>query len=102
MPQERHALQNWATEWSYTSVKPYDDPFNDVELDVIFTDPEGKEWRVRFVGQTPGVEYQATFHNPSTGEQHPVGKVVPNDKGIWPCARPPIYRDYVLIMERSN
>lgn len=42
----RHAIQNCATEWSYATAKAYDDPFNDVELDVVFTDPDGRERRV--------------------------------------------------------
>ena len=37
----RHALQNCMTEWAYASGKTYADPFNEVELDVVFTDPDG-------------------------------------------------------------
>ncbi len=44
--QERFAVQNCATEWSYDSGKPYGDPFNEVELDVIFTTPTREEHRV--------------------------------------------------------
>ncbi len=51
---------NCAIEWRYTSSKAYRDPFNDVQLDAIVTDPEGHErtvpafwsgeqtWRIRF------------------------------------------------------
>ena len=54
------------TEWSFQSEKTYQDPFNEVELDVIFTGPQGAEqrvpafwagdniWRVRFAEQNPG------------------------------------------------
>jgi len=67
MTQERYALRNHPVEWAYTSTKAYADPFNEVELDVIFTDPEGRqsrvpafwaggpEWRVRYAAGLPGV-----------------------------------------------
>lgn len=41
-----YAMQNCITEWPFTSVKAYSDPFNQVALDVIFTDPDGEEHRV--------------------------------------------------------
>ncbi len=44
--QEKFATQHCATEWSYISSKQYPDPFNEVELDVIFTTPSGREHRV--------------------------------------------------------
>jgi len=34
------------TEWAFTSSKVYKDPFNEVSLDVLFTDNDGKEYRV--------------------------------------------------------
>ena len=46
MSQERYGMQNHAMEWSYSSGKIYADPFNDVELDVVFTDGEANTWRV--------------------------------------------------------
>src|SRR3954471_1754414 len=61
-----YATQRVVQEWSFTSGKAYTDPFNQVELDVIFTDPQGKEhrmpafwagdqtWRVRFSGAKMG------------------------------------------------
>jgi hypothetical protein len=56
-----------AVEWSFTSSGAHSDPFNEVELDVIFTGPDGREqrvpafwggereWRVRFSTPDPGV-----------------------------------------------
>ena len=41
-----YALQNCVTQWSYPSGKSYADPFNDVELDVEFTDPDGQTMQV--------------------------------------------------------
>jgi len=42
----RYALERNVTEWVYSSGKVYSDPFNDIELDVVFTDPRGQEQRV--------------------------------------------------------
>jgi len=53
-------------ELSFSSNKPYRDPFNEIELDVEFTDPQGNKrrvpafwagdqtWRVRYASQLPG------------------------------------------------
>jgi hypothetical protein len=55
-----HARCQCPLEWSYSSAKAYADPFNEVTLDVVVTDPQGQErrvpafwagdltWRVRF------------------------------------------------------
>jgi hypothetical protein len=65
--QERFAIRNCATEWSYTSANVYKDPFNEIDLDVVFTSPSGtehrmpafwaggSEWRVRYAAPTDGV-----------------------------------------------
>lgn len=62
----RYATQNCPIEWSYTSGKQYDDPFNAVEVNLHLSDPEGREvvvpaywagdqtWRVRFAPRRPG------------------------------------------------
>jgi hypothetical protein len=42
----RYGAARCVAEWSYTSGRAYADPFNDVELDVVFTDPRGYEQRV--------------------------------------------------------
>jgi len=42
----RYGVKRCVVEWAYTSGKAYADPFNDVELDVVFTDPQGREQRV--------------------------------------------------------
>ncbi len=56
----QYGIQHCAAEWSYTSGKAYSDPFNDVELDVIFTDPRGEEHRMPAFwagGQTWKIRY---------------------------------------------
>ncbi len=62
----RYGNQRCVIEWSFTSGKVYADPFNDIELDVVFTNPQGREqrvpafwageqeWRVRYAPPTPG------------------------------------------------
>ena len=61
-----YAAKNCMIEWTYTSGKAYSDPFNDVELSVIITCPNGKEisrpafwagelnWRFRFAPADTG------------------------------------------------
>ena len=64
--QSRAGIRYRPTEWSYSSVKPYRDPFNDVDLDVVFRSPSGHElrvpafwageqtWRIRFAPSETG------------------------------------------------
>jgi hypothetical protein len=61
------AEANVVTEWAYTSSRSYADPFNEVELDVLVTGPDGQQqripafwggenqWRVRFAASRLGV-----------------------------------------------
>jgi len=62
------ATQHVPVEWSYRSGRRYDDPFHQVELDVLCEGPDGQrrlpgfwggeqEWRVRFAPPAPG-EYR--------------------------------------------
>lgn len=62
----RYGVARCVAEWSYSSGKAYADPFNDLELEVVFTDPQGHEqtvpafwagdqtWRIRFSPATAG------------------------------------------------
>jgi len=71
--QSRFAVLHTATEWSFESSKPYADPFNDLELDVLFEAPSGRTfkipafwagnrtWRVRFAAQEIGSHRFATL-----------------------------------------
>ena len=43
---ETYAIANQVMEWSYISGKSYADPFNEVVLDVVITEPDGNEKRV--------------------------------------------------------
>jgi hypothetical protein len=59
-------VQNRVSEWGFRAAKPHADPFNEVELDVLITDPQGRQdrvpafwagdqdWTVRYSPPTPG------------------------------------------------
>jgi len=62
----KYIMQNCVIEWSYVSEKIYSDPFNDIELSVVFTEPDKEEkvvpafwsgentWRVRYASSKIG------------------------------------------------
>jgi hypothetical protein len=64
--QQRQAVQRCAAEWSVSSGKRYKDPFNEADVDFIFSGNGGSEmrvpafwagdntWRVRFAAPAPG------------------------------------------------
>lgn len=71
------------SEWTFTSRKGYKDPFNQVELDVVFMDEEsrawkvpafwagGRKWRVRFAPPTPGhYRYETICSDTANGALH--------------------------------
>src|SRR5580700_8732429 len=74
------AEQNQPIEWAYRSQKTYKDPFNEVDVDVVFTREDGQqwrvpafwaggnEWRVRFSPPVPG-DYK--YHAESTDKSNP-------------------------------
>jgi len=76
----RLGVAHTVTEWAFVSGKAYADPFNDLELDVVFTGPEGREqrvpafwaggqtWRVRFAPPSPG---RYTFRTISADTSNP-------------------------------
>jgi hypothetical protein len=64
--EERPAIAGVPTEWSYTSGKRYEDPFNQVDVDAIVSTPAGGEervpgfwagnstWSIRYAPPAPG------------------------------------------------
>ena len=60
------ATQYWPLEWTLPNGRSYDDPFNEIEVDLIISDPDGNEqtvpafwsggqsWRVRFAAGALG------------------------------------------------
>ncbi len=78
-----YSSQNVPTEWAYTSGKPYDDPFNTVQLDVIVTCPDGRQqrvpafwagdqtWRVRYASSQVGSHtFRSECSDPSNSDLH--------------------------------
>ncbi len=63
----KRAQQHQVLEWSFTSEQVHADPFNTVEVDVLFTQPDGRElllpafwagdqtWKVRYASSQLGV-----------------------------------------------
>src|SRR5256886_1156359 len=81
--QSRYAMEHVVIEWSYSSQKPYKDPFNELELDVVFTDPQRREervpafwaggqvWRVRYAPRSTGrYSYRTICSDASNQELH--------------------------------
>ena len=79
----QYAAQYSATEWAYTSSKRYSDPFNEVQLDVLITRPDGSEqvvpafwadeqtWRVRYSSTQIGTHHFRTrCSDPHTTDLH--------------------------------
>ncbi len=78
-------MQNRPAEWSYATSKHYSDPFNEVELDVVFTTPSGQqqrvpafwsggsEWRVRYAPPEVGdYKFQTVCSDQSNKDLHQV------------------------------
>lgn len=75
-----YGVAHCVTEWAYASGKAYQDPFNHLELTVVFTDPNGLEqsvpafwagdqlWRVRYSPASPG---RYTYRTVSTDTSNP-------------------------------
>jgi hypothetical protein len=79
----RFAMARAVTEWSFASARPYSDPFNEVELDVVFADSQGREqrvpafwaggqtWRVRYAPPEPGrYLYRTVASDPTDADLH--------------------------------
>lgn len=79
----RFGVQNCVAEWAFTSAKSYRDPFNDLDLDVVFSDPQGQEhkvpafwagdnlWRVRYAPASAGCyAYRTICSDPSDAQLH--------------------------------
>ena len=91
----KYVQQNGIAEWSYTSGRPYADPYNQVTLEVRFVDPEGRErlvpafwaggqaWRVRYASSMTGVHRYRTIcsdaDNPDLHGQEGALEVLPYD-----------------------
>ncbi len=58
--------------------------------------------RVRMTGMEPGRAYHAYFFDPVTGEDVEIGEVSAGADGVWQSPDPPIFQDWVLIVEGAG
>jgi len=81
--QAQSIMAREVTEWIFVSSKPYQDPFNEIELDAIIRDPHGREcrvpafwagdqeWRVRYAAETSGrYTFETTCSDRSNPDLH--------------------------------
>lgn len=54
---------------------------------------------VKVTALEPGVSYKAYYLNPSDGAETDIGTVTPDEQGCWIPPSPPIFRDWVLVLE---
>jgi hypothetical protein len=59
--------KNCVSEWAFSAGRQYDDPFNDIELDVLISDSEGRAWRVPAYWSGEN-EWRVRFAPPAAGE----------------------------------
>lgn len=68
------------------------------EVRIIYTSPLlGGLTKVTAI--EPGADYRASYINPSNGDRFEVGDVVPDQSGCWTPPAPPVFRDWVLVLE---
>jgi len=91
----RYGVERFVVEWAYSSGKAYSDPFNDLELDVVFTDPHGNEqrvpafwageqvWRIRYSPATTGRYTYRTISSDTTNADLRIQYLV--ERGLVPC-----------------
>lgn len=53
----------------------------------------------KVVSIEPGIAYRACWVNPSDGVRTEIGTVTPDKQGCWSPPSPPIFRDWVLVLE---
>jgi hypothetical protein len=68
------------------------------ELRIVFMPPM---WDApKLVHLEPGLSYRAFYFNPATGKEYPAGMAAAGPAGVWQPPVPPIFQDWVLVLER--
>jgi hypothetical protein len=49
----------------------------------------------------PDAPYRGAYINPSDGTEHPLGEIRTDPQGCYVPRKPPIFRDWVLVLERA-
>ncbi len=81
--ENRTVMARETTEWIFVSTKQYSDPFNQIDLDAIFRDAQGREqrvpafwaggqeWRLRYAADAPGpYSYETVCSDQSNADLH--------------------------------
>ena len=58
--------------------------------------------RVRVSGLDRSATWHAYFFDPVTGEEEELGEVAADAAGVWQSPDPPIFQDWVLVIERPG
>jgi len=67
--------------------------------DIIFP---GSGNKPRLTNLEPDGRYEAFFWDPTSGAEHPLGRVKPDSRGCWEMPTPPVFHDWVLVLSSSD
>jgi hypothetical protein len=70
------------------------------EVRVIFSPATRRAAEVR--GLEQGVVYRAFYSNPKNGREYELGETVADSSGCWRPAPPPIFQDWLLVLEAAS
>lgn len=93
----------WVEPWIPLWTKPFADYIKPYaagvpeEVYIIYIPPWHVLSKVKKIEQ--GITYRAFWFDPRNGREYNIGTVVPDEKGDWQPPKPPIYQDWVLVME---
>ncbi|MGH9446478.1 MAG: DUF4038 domain-containing protein, partial [Terriglobia bacterium] len=69
------------------------------ELRIVFVPPMWDPPKIARL--EAGLNYQATFFNPRTGEELPAGRVMANANGEWEAPITPTFEQWVIILDQK-
>jgi hypothetical protein len=47
-----------------------------------------------------GLTYRGFYYDPKTGQEHDIGAVSGDEQGAYVLPKPPIFQDWVVVLER--
>jgi hypothetical protein len=50
----------------------------------------------------PGVRYRAAYFDPKRGVEHELGAITGDEAGCWAPPKPPIFQDWVLLLDNMG
>ena len=68
----------------------------------VFFIPRTRSVPFRVKSLEANVAYRGFYFNPASGERTDVGAVQPDASGDWVTPAPPIFQDYVFVIERAS